>query len=47
MIPKSEKRDLDQYDLHLSEQLPKLFSEGEDGDGNYGGLFSEVGWWSY
>ena len=34
MIPKSEKRDLDQYDLHLSEQLRKLFSEGEDGGGN-------------
>ena len=31
MIPKNEKQDLDKYDIQLSEQLPKLFSEVEDG----------------
>ena len=30
MIPKKEKQDLEKYDLHLSEQLSKLFSEVED-----------------
>ena len=27
VIPKNEKQDLDKYDLHLSEQLSKLFPE--------------------
>ena len=31
MVPKNE--DLDKYDLHLSEQLSKLFTEVEDGGG--------------
>ena len=31
VIPKNEKQDLDKYDLHLSEQLSKLFPEVEDG----------------
>ena len=35
MIPKNEKQDLDKYDLHLSEQLSKLFPEVEDGGGKY------------
>ena len=25
MVPKNEKQDLDKYDIHLSEQLSKLF----------------------
>ena len=33
MVPKNEKQDLDKYDIHLSEQLSKLFSEVEDGSG--------------
>ena len=33
IIPKNEKQDLDKYDLHLSEQLSKLFPEVEDGGG--------------
>ena len=35
IIPKNEKEDLDKYDLHLSEQLSKLFLEIEDVDSNY------------
>ena len=34
MVPKNEKQDLDKYDLHLSEQLSKLFPEVEDGSGD-------------
>ena len=37
MIPKSEKQDLDKYDLHLSEQLSKLFSKVEEGSGKFVG----------
>ena len=33
MVPKNEKEDLDKCDIHLSEQLPKLFPEVEDGVG--------------
>ena len=33
MVPKNEKQDLDKYDIHLSEQLPELFPEVEDGGG--------------
>ena len=33
IIPKNEKQDLDKYDLHLSEQLSKLFPEVEDSGG--------------
>ena len=33
MIPKNEKQDLDKYDLHLSEQLSKLFPEVEADSG--------------
>ena len=33
MVPKNEKQDLDKYDIHLSEQLSKLFPEVEDGGG--------------
>ena len=36
MVPKNEKQDLDKGDLHLSEQLWKLFPEAEDdGGGGY------------
>ena len=36
MIPKKkEKQDLDKYDLHLSEQIPKLFPEVENDSVNY------------
>ena len=31
MVTKKEKQDLDKYDIHLSEQLSKLFPEVEDG----------------
>ena len=34
-MPKNEKEDLDKYDLHLSEQLSKLFLGIEDVGGNY------------
>ena len=34
MITKNEKQDLEKYDLHLSEQLSKLFLEKEDGGSN-------------
>ena len=37
MIPKSEKQDLDKYDLHLLEQLSKLFSKVEKGSGKFVG----------
>ena len=33
LIPKNEKQDLDKYDLHLSEQLSKLFPEVEADSG--------------
>ena len=33
MVPKNEKQDLGKYDIHLSEQLSKLFPEVEDGGG--------------
>ena len=33
MVPKNEKQDLNKYDIHLSEQLSKLFPEVEDGSG--------------
>ena len=33
MVPKNEKQYLDKYDIHLSEQLSKLFSEVEDSSG--------------
>ena len=33
MALKNEKQDLDKYDIHLSEQLSKLFSELQDGGG--------------
>ena len=33
VIPKNEKQDLDKYDLHLSEQLSKLFPEVEANSG--------------
>ena len=33
MVPKNEKEDLYKCDIHLSEQLPKLFPEVEDGVG--------------
>ena len=33
MVLKNEKQDLDKYDIHLSEQLSKLFSELQDGGG--------------
>ena len=33
MALKNEKQDLDKYDIHLSEQLSKLFSEIQDGGG--------------
>ena len=33
VIPKNEKQDLDKYDLHLSEQLSKLFPEVEADSG--------------
>ena len=35
IIPKNEKQDFGKYDLHLSEQLSKLFPEVEDGGGKY------------
>ena len=35
MTPKNEKQDLNKYDLHLSEQLSKLFPDVEDGGGKY------------
>ena len=31
MVPKNKKQDLDKYDMHLSEELLKLFPEVEDG----------------
>ena len=34
IITKNEKKDLEKYDLHLSEQLSKLFLEKEDGGSN-------------
>ena len=37
MIPKNEKQDLDKLDLHLSEQLSKLFQEVEDWGNHVGG----------
>ena len=33
MVARNEKQDLDKYNLHLSEQLSKLFPEVEDGGG--------------
>ena len=33
MVPKNEKQDLDKYDIHLSEQVSKLFPEVENGSG--------------
>ena len=33
MVPKNKKQDLDKYDVHLWEQLSKLFPEVEDGGG--------------
>ena len=33
MVPKNKKQDLDKYDVHLWEQLSKLFPEAEDGGG--------------
>ena len=41
MVPKNEKQDLDKDDIHLSEQLPKLFPEVEDGGGGGGYLGQE------
>ena len=41
MVPKNEKQDLDKDDIHLSEQLSKLFPEVEDGDGGGGYLGQE------
>ena len=41
MVPKNEKQDLDKYDIHLSEQLPELFPEVEDGGG--GGYLGQEG----
>ena len=35
MIPKNEKKSLNKYDLHLSQQLSKLFPEVEDSGGKY------------
>ena len=31
MVPKNKKQDLDKYNIHLSEQLSKLYPEVEDG----------------
>ena len=33
MVPKNENQDLDKYDIHLSEQVSKLFPEVENGGG--------------
>ena len=38
-VSKSEKKDLDKFELHLSEQLSKPFPEVEDGGGKY--IFQE------
>ena len=35
MVPKNEKQDLDKYDIHLPEQLSKLFPGVEGGGGRY------------
>ena len=39
IVSKSEKKDLDKFELHLSEQLSKPFPEVEDGGGKY--IFQE------
>ena len=35
MILNNERQDFDKHDIHLSEQLSKLFPEVEDGGGKY------------
>ena len=34
LIPKNEKQDVDKFDLHLSDQLSKLFPKVQDGSAN-------------
>ena len=35
MVPKNKKQYLDKFDLHLSEQLSKLFPEIEDAGADF------------